>query len=121
LSTTDPVQLVESGSFLVARLDGEIDASNAREIQAALIDALPNSAYGLVMDLSEVYFIDSTGVRFLFDLATRLDRRQQEVRLVVAKGSNVHRTLSLVQMGAAVRMFEDVEDATSEDCTSSLQ
>jgi anti-sigma B factor antagonist/stage II sporulation protein AA (anti-sigma F factor antagonist) len=115
------VPLVERGSFLVAPLRGEIDASNARAIQAALIEALPNSAFGLVMDLTEVFFIDSTGVRFLFDLAARLDRRQQELRLVVEQGSNVHRTLGIVQMAAAVPMFEDVEAAVSEDRPSPLE
>ncbi len=118
--TTESMQLVENDSFLVAHLGGEIDASNAHEIQVALIDAVPNSACGLVVDLSDVSFIDSSGVRFLFDLATRLGRRQQEVRLVVQEGSNLHRTLALVQMSAAVPMFEDVQAAVSEEAPPPL-
>ncbi len=58
----------------MARLGGEIDVANAIELEAELTWAIPNTALGLIVDLSEVSFIDSTGIRCLFDLAMRLER-----------------------------------------------
>ena len=118
MHTTELVRLVERDPFLVAHIDGEIDLSNVCEIETELTNALPNSARGLIIDLSDVSFIDSTGIRFLFELATKLAQRQQQLRLAVPEGSNLSRTLRLVQMPEMVPVFEDVDRAAAEDAPS---
>ncbi|MBA3303191.1 MAG: STAS domain-containing protein [Acidimicrobiia bacterium] len=117
--TTDAVRLSEYEAFTVAHLEGEIDLSNAIEIETELTYAVPDEAEGLIIDLSDVSSIDSTGLRCLFDLADRLGRRQQELRLVVDEGSNLFRTLTLVHLSAVAPMFEDVEAAADVDLLSS--
>jgi anti-anti-sigma factor len=68
----------------VARLVGEVDASNAPGFTAELKRSVPNTAIGLVLDLSETTYIDSSGLHLIFDLADALRRRQQTLQLVVA-------------------------------------
>ena len=60
--TTDAVRLSEYEAFTVAHLEGEIDLSNAIEIETELTYAVPDEAEGLIIDLSDVSSIDSTGL-----------------------------------------------------------
>ena len=78
---------------VVARLSGEIDMSNANEVGDELSSAVPNTALGLVLDLTALTYLDSSGVHLVFDLAERLRRRQQQLRVVVPSGAPI-RTLA---------------------------
>src|SRR5439155_5170535 len=71
------LQFDARGETPVARLVGEIDASNAPGFASELKERLPNSAIGLVLDLSETTYIDSAGLHLIFDLSDALRRRQQ--------------------------------------------
>ena len=79
----------------VARLDGEVDLSNVDGVAGALEAAVSNAAFGLVLDLTGVSYLDSTGLRLLFRLARRLRDRQQALRLVVPVGALIWRVLEL--------------------------
>jgi anti-anti-sigma factor len=74
---------------------------------------VPNDARGLVLDLSGVTFIDSSGIRTLFDLAGRLTNHQQLLHLVLPDESQLRRTLLLLQIPAVMPVFPDLESATS--------
>lgn len=109
-------KLSEEGHVLVARIAGEVDASNAGELRLVISERLPASATGLVLDLSAVTYLDSSGVHLLFDLGRRLRARRQAVRLVVPEGAPVRRVLALCnvdgvapmeyQLGAAIAAIE---------------
>jgi anti-anti-sigma factor len=85
---------VEDG-VVVASLSGEIDLSNAAEITGALLRGVPNEALGLVIDLSEVSYLDSAGVRMLAELDHRLGWRAQVLRVVAPEASRSHRVLEI--------------------------
>ncbi|HEX4720641.1 MAG TPA: STAS domain-containing protein [Thermoleophilaceae bacterium] len=85
----------------VARLVGEVDASNAAGFTAQLKEAVPNSALGLVLDLSETSYLDSSGVHLIFDLADALRRRQQALQLVVPPETFVADVLTAVNVQGA--------------------
>ena len=105
--------LSEQNGFTVAEVEGEIDISNSVELGTELSHAVPNDARGLVLDLSEVTFIDSSGIRTLFDLAARLGGHQQVLHLVLPEGSQLSRTLLLLQIPAVMPVFPDLASATS--------
>jgi anti-anti-sigma factor len=85
---------VEDG-VVVASLSGEIDLSNAAEITTALLGGVPNDALGLVIDLSEVSYLDSAGVRMLAELDHRLGWRAQMLRVVAPEASRSRRVLEI--------------------------
>jgi anti-anti-sigma factor len=87
----------------VARLSGEVDATNARDLGSRLLDSVPNSAMGLVLDLSRTSYLDSSGVQLLFELADRLRRRQQQLHLVVPDESFIGDVLEAVNLGGVAR------------------
>ena len=67
-------------SVLIAAVEGEIDSSNAAELRLALSERLPSAASALVLDLSDVTYVDSSGIHLLFDLGRRLAARRQALR-----------------------------------------
>jgi len=87
----------------VARVNGEIDASNARLLGQRLTDSVPNTAMGLVVDLTETSYLDSSGIQLLFELADRLRRRQQELHVVVPPESFVSDVLQAVNLSGAAK------------------
>ena len=80
---------------VIASLSGEIDLSNATEITRALLGGVPNEALGLVIDLSEVSYLDSAGVRMLAELDHRLGWRAQVLRVVAPEASRSRRVLEI--------------------------
>jgi anti-sigma B factor antagonist len=95
----------------VARIVGEIDASNASDFANQLKEVIPNSAMGLVLDLSETSYIDSSGVHLIFDLADALRRRQQILQLVVAPQTFVSDVLGVVNVTGAAKTSESLLQA----------
>ena len=73
----------------------QLDLANAEGLGAAAENAVSNRARGLVLDLSGVTFLDSTGLRLVFRLARRLHDRQQSLRLVVPDGARIARVLTV--------------------------
>jgi anti-anti-sigma factor len=92
------VRLAERAGQPVVQIGGEIDASNAEVIGRRIRDSVSNEALGLIIDLSGTTYIDSAGVKLLFDLAQRLDRRGLELHLVVAEPSQVADVFDLVAL-----------------------
>jgi anti-anti-sigma factor len=95
----------------LARLVGEVDASNAPAFTAELKEYLPNTAIGLVLDLSDTTYIDSSGIHLIFDLADALRRRQQTLALVVAPDTFVADVLGAVSLTGAATTSATLEEA----------
>lgn len=95
----------------VARIEGEIDASNVAAIGGRLRGMLGNEAYGLVVDLTEVAYLDSAGINLLFVLGDELSTRQQRLRLVVAPGTPIARMLALTALDRTHPTYSTLEDA----------
>ena len=114
MSPLEGLRIDDSDGVVVARLAGEIDLANAGEAREDLVAAIPNSALGLVVDLTAVSYLDSSGVHLLFDLAERLRRRQQQVRVAVPEGAPVRRVLRIVEMDGVVPIFPTVDEAVAD-------
>ena len=103
----------ESG-VLVARLTGELDMSNAEDIGAAVLEATPNDAHGIVLDLSEVQYLDSAGIYVVFGMRSRLRARGQNLRLTVPDGSPVDDALRLAGVQRHVEVVDTIERGVEE-------
>jgi anti-anti-sigma factor len=101
------------GEVVVAHLEGEIDMSNAEEIGDAITGQVPREARALVLDLREVGYVDSAGIRLIFDIRRRLDDRGKELRLVVAPGAVIAEALRVAGVPQAVGALESVDAAVS--------
>ena len=104
-------QFAEHGSVVVAAFEGEIDSSNAADLRLALAERLPSSSSALVLDLSDVSYLDSSGIQLLFDLGRRLAARRQAIRLVVPEAAPMRRVLELCAVDAVAPMDPEVESS----------
>jgi anti-sigma B factor antagonist/stage II sporulation protein AA (anti-sigma F factor antagonist) len=95
----------------VVRVRGEIDLSNADDVRSEILNAVPRAARGAILDLTETTYLDSTGVRLLFDLADRLQSRRQRLVLVVQESALVRRVLVLTKLDDAVPIHDEIETA----------
>lgn len=86
----------------VARIEGEIDMSNAQLIEDRLRSLVTNRSVALVVDLGPTTYLDSSGITLLFALSEELRRRQQELHVVVPEGSPIGRVLEITGLGQAV-------------------
>jgi anti-sigma B factor antagonist len=97
------IDVADAGEgVLVARLTGDLDLSNLHAVHTALVDATPNDALGLVVDLAGVEFLDSAGVETLFRLQRSLAIRQQRFAVAIPPEATIRRALEL--SGAASEM-----------------
>jgi anti-anti-sigma factor len=101
---------VENG-VVVASLTGEIDLSNATEITDVLLGSIPNEALGLVIDLSDVSYLDSAGVRMLAELDHRLGWRAQVLRVVAPEASRSRRVLVIAGLERVLSLETSVDAA----------
>lgn len=97
----------ERGEIVLAVVEGEIDLSNAGALQGELTAAVPNSARGLLLDLSGVEFLDSSGVHMLYDVADRLATRQQRFAVVLEPDAPPRRAIELSGVEPAAWLHGD--------------
>jgi anti-sigma B factor antagonist len=82
------------GDRVVVRLDGELDMASAPLLQAALERTEMHTTSALVLDVDELRFMDSTGLRIILWARERCRGRDQKFALT-AGSSQVQRLLSV--------------------------
>lgn len=100
-----------NAGFLIGEIRGEIDMATARGLRDQLAASVPNTAKGVLLDLSPVPYIDSAGIRLLFGLAEDLQTRRQQLRLVVPEGAPIQTVLRLVDLHAAAPIHPSIDEA----------
>lgn len=99
------------GDVELARVAGEVDASNVGDLSQRLLEAVSNKARALVLDLTETSYIDSSGIGLIFDAAARMRTRRQQLRVVVSPKSFVGEVLAAVSMEDSVPIDPAMADA----------
>jgi anti-sigma B factor antagonist len=105
------LEIEERGEVVIARLTGELDIAGAPGMGDRIHDAVPTAARGLVVDLTGLDFIDSSGIAMLFGLTRKLGSRRQEVRVVARSGKPVSRVLQIVEFDRAAPVHETLDEA----------
>jgi anti-sigma B factor antagonist len=105
------VRLTQEGDATVATIAGEIDMSNAAELERIVASGTPNSAAGLILDLTRLDYIDSAGIHLLFSLYGALRTRAQGLVIVVGSESVVADTFRLAGVEGRIEMAGDLDQA----------
>jgi len=98
----------------VARLQGEVDASNANEIGDRLRGLLSNRSLAMIIDLSATTYLDSAGINLLFALGEEMRGRQQRLALVVADTSPIARMITLTGLDRALAVHPTLPAALGD-------
>src|ERR671933_250696 len=106
----EPVLGIEKNNgSCVIRLAGELDLYNADAVRQALFDAASECPDRLVVDLSEVEFIDSTALGVLIEARTKLENRK--AFLLAAPGLETRRALQISGLDRHFTVHDTVPDA----------
>ncbi len=80
---------------VVLAVVGEIDLGNVDEIRDQILHSVGDDPGSVVLDLGGTRYLDSSGIRMLFEVDEELSVRRIPLRLVVAETGFVHRVLDL--------------------------
>lgn len=108
------LEIEKRGEVVVASLTGELDIAGAARTGERITDAVPTSAVGLVVDLMELEFMDSSGIAMLFGLARSLGSRRQRLSVAAPPDGPVWRVLEIVEFERAAPVHGDVDAAVAE-------
>lgn len=111
------IKIETKDGTVVAEISGEVDPSNARDVGRKLTEAVTNDALAMVIDLSGVTFLDSSGVQMLFELAERLSGRQQQLSVVVPPECPARRVLEIVAFGATAPVLDSRGELETNGCS----
>ncbi len=105
------IEIARHDDVVVARLEGEIDLANTPTLSATILEAIPNDALGLVVDLGGVRYIDSVGIRMLFRFVRSLHDSRQGMAVVVPPDSPVRKLLKITHLDEAAVFRDSVDEA----------
>jgi len=110
----------EQGEWTVLSVSGELDLVTSPVLRARVHDAVAEGRHSLVLDLSEVYFCDSSGVGVLIASRRLIRSCRGELRLILpaqgaADGSHVNRVLGALGVRRLFEVHPDLDSATDEE------
>ena len=103
------IEIARQDDVVIVRLEGEIDLANTPALSARILEAIPNDAAGLVIDLSGVRYIDSVGIRMLFTFVRSLHASRQGMAVALPPDSPVRKLLKITHLDEAAT-FRDTSD-----------
>ena len=101
----------EDGAVVVT-VAGEVDVATAPQLDATLSDLIADGAVTLVVDLSEVGFLDSTGLGVLVKAVKRTREAAGGVA-VVTTSPRVLKVLNITGLDKAIPVHATVDEALS--------
>lgn len=110
-ATEPSLRVIDDGPIRVCALAGEIDISSIRGLGNHILLTMPPSARGLVIDLTDVEFLDSTGVSLLFELRRELRSGGRSLGLVLPESSPLWRLFHITQLPVIIAVSHSVPEA----------
>jgi anti-anti-sigma factor len=95
----------------VVYVRGDVDFPNADEVRTEIAATLPVDGPGVIVDLTQTTYLDSSGVRVLFELAERLEACQQRLVLVLTEEALIRRVIVLTKLDDVVLLVATVDEA----------
>ena len=101
------------GGTLVFKLRGSLDLATAPTVRAALSDAAEKGSQDLIVDLTQLEFLDSTGLGVLIGAHRRAAERNGSFRLIVSDGP-ISRLLNITGLIGVFSVYHSMEDARND-------
>ena len=102
-----------SGTVAVITCSGEIDMASADALREELNEAVQSTATDVLVDLTNVTFMDSTGLGVLAKARMRAEERGCVIRLV-GPIPHVAKVLHITQLDQVIPVHETLDEALAE-------
>ncbi|MER6025103.1 STAS domain-containing protein [Streptomyces sp. NPDC001851] len=111
---------VEQGEWAVLRVTGELDLMTSPVLRQRVHDVVAEGHHSLVVDLSDVFFCDSSGVGVLIAARRLIRSCQGRLRLILPDrgaddGSHVNRVLGALGVRRLFDVRPDLASATTDE------
>ena len=108
------------GDWAVLRVSGELDLVTSPMLRQRVHDAVAEGRHSRVLDLSEVFFCDSSGVGVLIASRRLIRSCQGRLRLILpaqraTEGSHVNRVLGALGVRRLFDVHLDLDSATDDE------
>jgi anti-anti-sigma factor len=104
------VGVFEDGGYRVIRVGGELDLATVPTLEQELEEAMrPADDAAIVVDLSDLEFIDSTGIAVLVR-AMGADNGSSRLRFVPSRARAVNRVLDMTGVAERMALAEGVRE-----------
>ncbi|WP_306186601.1 MULTISPECIES: STAS domain-containing protein [unclassified Streptomyces] len=108
------------GEWSVLRVAGELDLVTSPVLRQRIHDVVAEGRHDLVLDLSDVFFCDSSGVGVLIAARRLIRSCQGRLRLILpaggaVEGSHVNRVLGALGVRRLFDVYPDLAAAVDEE------
>ncbi|GAC1651893.1 MAG: anti-sigma factor antagonist BldG [Vulcanimicrobiaceae bacterium] len=101
------------GTALIFSLKGSLDLATSPTVRAALVEAAGEGKHEIIVDLTRVEFIDSTGLGALIGGHRRALENGGSVSLVTNEGP-IERLLNITGLIRVFKVYSNVESALED-------
>ena len=100
----------DGGDQLIFKLRGSLDLATSPTVRAALMEATEKGKRHIVVDLTQLEFLDSTGLGALIGAHRRATEHDGSFRLVVSEGP-IARLLNITGLIRVLSVYHTLGDA----------
>jgi anti-sigma B factor antagonist len=108
------VSTTDDGNVALFALGGTLDLATSPTLRAALLEAANGKKHEIVVDLTQLEFLDSTGLGALIGAHKRATENGGAVRLVTHEGQ-ILRLLRITGLLEVFPVYPSVEAALADD------
>ena len=108
------IDIKNEGDLTVYRLRGSLDLATSPSVRAALMQAAGEGKHDLVVDLTKLEFLDSTGLGALIGAHRRALENGGKIRLAVGEGP-IARLLNITGLIRVFPVYATLEDALHDN------
>ena len=94
------------------RIQGELDIATAPKLESVLLHAMDSGAPSIVLDLGQVSFIDSMGLRVLVSAAKESRKNGDRLRIDCGSG-RVRQMMEITALDRSLPLVEPTVTATA--------
>jgi anti-sigma B factor antagonist len=101
----------QANQFIIVAVKGRIDSNTAPQFLEALRSITIRDIYTIILDLHEVVYISSAGLRVLIDILKTCKKADKGELILVNVPQRIKETLELAGFAPLFRFFPDVQSA----------
>jgi anti-sigma B factor antagonist len=113
ISDNIPIEATSDGDLAIVAMGGELDYEASPQLRARLVGAIKAGGRRLVLDLSDVTFIDSTAIGVLAGTVARLDEAGGGSLAVVSTNDKVLQIFEITGLDSVISLHSSREEAVS--------
>ncbi|GIV81442.1 MAG: anti-sigma factor antagonist [Anaerolineae bacterium] len=102
----------EQDGVTIFTLDGRVDSEGAVDLDLALQTAVSEGKYRLVLEMAQVRYINSAGLRTLADILTQVRASQGDLKLVNPH-PRIQRVFQIIGFDRFFNTYPTVEEAVA--------